>query len=457
VETLNATDLGALTLKHWRPVQLELDGEPLALEECLRLLPGKRIAARGRYGDAIVFAKVFFESGHQRLAEREMNTLRQLQDQGVQVPEPLAVRRGTGLTVMLTEWLEGGTPVADALESKDETVLQSLLSQIDHMYRAGWYQRDLHLDNFVWLGGRVRVLDAGAMAALPTSRFRRNRLVTRNLALLCAQASLDQAGFLRSRIEGYFECSGRRQRQLARAIRHARNRRIRRARRKWLRSCSALHRTRLEGGILLLDRGQEWNEAELSALLRHPESATLIKQGSRIHVYGTRHWVIKEYQDSSLRARVKQWLCLDSDRRSWVMGWTFSMLGVPTPRPVAWLRERRGRSVLIYPRLAGPRLSELMEQEPNYAHALTPQVLGWLGLMGEAGCWHGDTKAQNVLIVNESPWLIDLDAAGWSRWPWRSHRRNRMDVRRFRANRTQFVPVEDHRLTNAEENRETQQ
>ena len=93
---------------------------------------------------------------------------------------------------------------------------------------------------------------------------------------------------------------------------------------------------------------------------------------------------------------------------------------------------------MIYPRLAGPRLSELMEQEPDYARALTPKVLRWLRLMGKAGCWHGDTKAQNVLIVDEVPWFIDLDAAGSSRFSGVSTFKNRRDRKRFYANYGQF-------------------
>jgi RIO-like serine/threonine protein kinase len=124
------------------------------------------------------------------------------------------------------------------------------------------------------------------------------------------------------------------------------------------------------------------------------------------------------------------------------MGWTLDLLGLPTPKPVALFRGPDGRETLVYPYVESTPLSQLMETQPHNAKEAAARAKLWLDALHREGVWHGDTKAQNVLIdVSEKAWWIDLDAAGYSRWRGRAQRMAERDNNRFEKNWQQFTPT----------------
>lgn len=429
-----------MTLADWRPFQLQLEGEPLQVRDCLRLLPGKRLAARARFHGKDVFAKVFFRDGHEQMAAREKENIERLAGAGVRVPSPKGIFHEAGWSVVLIEWLDGGQALESRLSSPDSSLLADFLDQLERIFDAGCYQADLHLDNFMVVDDRVRVVDSGDIRRLPGARRAMRRRKLENLALLCAQAGLALAPGLEKAVAVHFRLSTAEADRLASLARKARNHRIRKANRKWLRSCSAIRRAEKEGAVWLLERA---NEEVASSLLSRPGDMTEIKRGSRISVMGNANWIIKHYLDRSLKARIKRRLGLDSARRSWVMGWTLDMVGVPTPRPAGWVNYPDGSALLLFPRVGGTRLSEVMENKPGLAAQASEKVRVWLSRMADAGFWHGDMKAQNVLLPDGEPCFIDLDAAGWSPRVARARRKCRRDRRRLEKNRDQFFPGND--------------
>lgn len=435
MKEITADELKGLTLSDWQPGRLDVGGRTLELDQCLRLLPGKRIAARARFDGERVFAKLFFHSGHADAAAREKDNMERLAAAGVNVPAPLALIGDGKLSVLLVYWLEQGRPLEAELR-EDSASLEEFLQQTGRIYEAGYYQADLHLDNFVLADDRLWVVDSGDIRPLPAGG-RAERVITHNLALLCAQAKLDQADVLLEAVAAFFHLSSSRRRRLVRLTGKLRNRRIAHANRKWLRACSAVEVRSHGGETRYLDRAVD---ADMETLLSNPQRCTLIKRGSRISVLGNDDWVIKHYRDDSLKARMKARLGLDSARRSWVIGRTLHLLGVPTPLPVAWSRRADGTSVLVFPRVQGERFSELLFRERDRAELFAPGIWRWIALIGMAGFWHGDMKAQNILLSEDGPWFVDLDAAGWSACRYRSRRRHLRDVRRFRHNWVQFRP-----------------
>ena len=90
-------------------------------------------------------------------------------------------------------------------------------------------------------------------------------------------------------------------------------------------------------------------------------------------------------------------------------------------------------------RVDGTALSVLMESQRERARRVSPSVERWLMRLGAAGFWHGDTKAQNVLIDDtDRPVFIDLDGAGFSARPGPRRRRAADDLKRFKRNWVQF-------------------
>ncbi|MCU5784377.1 hypothetical protein MA04_03677 [Alcanivorax balearicus MACL04] len=387
-----------------------------------------------------MFAKLFFLLDADK-AESEQERQKALLAAGLPSPQPLGLYQLNDGTVALTRWCEG-EPAGAALRHQEDQVMPALLDSVFGLYQAGWRQRDLHLDNFLFDGRQALILDAGDIDTLPEG-WRRPGAILDNLALFCAQAPLDLRDTLLNRVAGALSERGLPSAGLkARVHRHS-GRRIASALRKWRRASSAIASHSDEHGDWLVQRAlPEEEKTALARALVAPDSLPLIKKGSRISVHGDEHWVIKHYRDTSWKARLKQrWFRGRADV-SWLMGWTWALLGIPTPRPVMLLRRRDAQAVIAFPRVEGVALSHLMERDPPRAHRIAPQAECWLERLHAAGFWHGDTKAQNVLVdASEHIHWIDLDGAGFSRWQRRSRRKGQREMRRFRANWKQFAPM----------------
>lgn len=109
--------------------------------------------------------------------------------------------------------------------------------------------------------------------------------------------------------------------------------------------------------------------------------------------------------------------------KSWKFGWKFLEFGLPTPRPVACLEERRlrllGRSYLLFEMLDGAR--SLLDGWTNLCADERCVVLRRLGReigrMHHCGLLHGDLNWRNILIRQVSSvleiYFVDLDGCRW--------------------------------------------
>ena len=389
---------------------LDIDGEPLRAEAVLRHLPGRRIAVRARWRGATVFAKLFF-AGHADEAARELARHGALVEAGVPTPglifETVGNQGPERGAVLIQEWVGGQSGQATLRGEQGLALAGDLLDSLFLLYRAGLRQLDLHLDNFLFDGERFLVIDAGEVVPLPGG-LRYEPAILDNLALFCAQAPLDLRDRLQEQVAVRLRQEGLRSEPLAAMVRRRSDRRLRSAMKKWRRESSAIGVWHEQQEQWLYRRSLNREDFEaLSAWLRDPESLALIKTRADI---------------------------------SWVMGWTWALLGVPTPRPAMLRRCADGEAVIAFPRLEGTvALSTLMEEQRERARRVAPHVELWLKRLGETGFWHGDAKAQNILVDGQDRvHFIDLDGAGFSGVRRRRARKQARDLKRFKRNWAQF-------------------
>lgn len=433
---MSTVPFAALTHDNWQPFSLSLEGAKLSCRRPLRLLPGRRLACVGEMNGRTVFIKLFFGSGFRQRCDSEVAGYRQLATAGVRVPAVLATLAANDVAALVLEWLEGESLAAQSPADWSATLADDFCAQLAQMYRADLLQQDLHLDNFLATASGLYVIDAGSVRHQQGLSLKaRNE----NLALLCAQASLPAQAALTQLV------SGRLAEHLAEPSRfrqHVQRKlmaRIRQANKKWLRDCTAVRTGAMDNAHYLMDRALEESEAtRLLALLQHPGQLPLIKQGSRISVYGDETLVLKHYRQGGVKSRFKQVLGFHPAQRSWRYGWTWSLLGLPTPRPLALLLHADGSAVIAMPFCSAARYSEMLEQQRDRADQLRPVIEQQLHWLAQAQLWHGDTKAQNILLQHGQPVWIDLDAAGWSARAGRAQRKHRRDWQRFSLNWQQF-------------------
>ena len=422
---------------------LDIDGEPLRAEAVLRHLPGRRIAVRARWRGDTVFAKLFF-AGHADEAVRELARHGALVEAGVPTPGLIFenVRdQGPGRgALLIQEWVGGQSGQATLRGERGLALAGDLLDSLFLLYRAGLRQLDLHLDNFLFDGERFLVIDPGEVVPLPGG-LRYEPAILDNLALFCAQAPLDLRDRLQEQVAVRLRQEGLRSEPLAAMVRRRSDRRLRSAMKKWRRESSAIGVWHEHQEQWLYRRSLSGEDVDaLAAGLRDPASLTLIKEGSRVSVYGNDQWIVKHYRESGIKTRLRRALFKTRADISWVMGWTWALLGVPTPRPAMLRRCADGEAVIAFPRLEGTvALSSLMEEQRERARRVAPHVELWLKRLGETGFWHGDAKAQNILVDDQDRvHFIDLDGAGFSGVSRRRARKQARDLKRFKRNWAQF-------------------
>ncbi|BCR05193.1 hypothetical protein DESUT3_22620 [Desulfuromonas versatilis] len=185
----------------------------------------------------------------------------------------------------------------------------------------------------------------------------------------------------------------------------------------------------------------------LEALLPDPDlllgQGEVFKPGSRGFAVkveiGGRSYFLKAYNCLGWGYRLRNALRRSRALRTWCVNWGFLFRGVPVPRPVLCLEERRfrllGRSYL---------LTEFAEGSCNLQQAwatrsgdacvsLLGRVTAVLGDMHRRGCVHGDLKWNNILVAgtagDEEICLVDLDGG---RLPARARFASlRKDLERF--------------------------
>lgn len=187
------------------------------------------------------------------------------------------------------------------------------------------------------------------------------------------------------------------------------------------RPCCALKRGRWQG---VADR-ELVDRVGLQGLTVHLEETMnqgkVLKNGSKSFVscvmLGGIDVVIKGYRHLGLLHSLRHALRGSRAKRSWGMADRLYRLGVPTPKPLAYLDEYRGvllwRSFFIYEYVPGPGLSAVLSDpaiKGERKRRLIDQVVEMLRRLSEGGISHGDLKHSNMICHGEDIFFIDLDA-----------------------------------------------
>ncbi len=410
------------------PLTLTLsEGEPLELVRWLRVLPGKRYVAQGRWCGREVLAKLFVGPRANHKAQLELEGIRRLNQAAIATPalENHGHNDAVGGAWVLTEFLTGSTnlyaaaglTVDESPETEEGPALAQQAQQlVAEMHRAGLVQQDLHPGNCLLRGGENWLVDAAdVIEASETSDC------LDNLGLFWAQ--LPECWWLElwAKYQQITQFTADYDTVCAAAWRWKAHRAQDLAR-KSVRDCSLFEVSTSWSRISAV-----WREESdtLQPLLRDLDGAlaqsTLLKDGGSATV-GLLNWhgrnlVIKRYNLKSLGHRLKRFWRPTRAWHSWQAGHRLRVLGIPTPRPVAMIEERfgplRGRGYLLVEAVEGYDLLDACRQaDEGELMKMSEAISELMQRMARYRVSHGDFKATNLLWQDRLQ-LIDLDAVRW--------------------------------------------
>ncbi|MDA1075558.1 MAG: phosphotransferase [Proteobacteria bacterium] len=392
----------------------------IACDEVLRLLPGRRLVARGTFDAQVCVVKLFVGADARRYFDRELKGVRALAN--TRVPAPLLLATGTGSSgerALVYTYLAGAQALTD--HSADQAT--ELVSVFAQLHAAGCVHSDPHLDNFARSGSVVYALDADGIHTngKPLSASTRARNLGRLLAQFPPRFDGHVAGWRATYLlEDPSATADLTVQRLDRALKSERAQRVRRYMKKTLRECSEFT-VRKTAGRRVIARREDLTDA-LQAFAGDPEGvlsgADVLKPGNSATVFrvvlGNKTYVVKRYNLKSPVHRLRRSL-KSRVRVAWRNGHLLWFIGVRTARPLMLIENRAGFLVVD---------SYIVMQDHG-----TLNLIDAVRTEGLRDCWlaafedlvislrnarvrHGDFKGTNFLVCGDALSLIDLDALG---------------------------------------------
>ncbi|MGA2093473.1 MAG: lipopolysaccharide kinase InaA family protein [Sedimentisphaerales bacterium] len=135
--------------------------------------------------------------------------------------------------------------------------------------------------------------------------------------------------------------------------------------------------------------------------------------------------VIKRYNHRGLFHLLRHTIMGSRAKQSWLYGYRLMMLGIPTPKPVAYIELRKGplvwKSYLITEYVDGQNLHYFLRdkaigQERRFV--VVRQILEMIENLHKNKITHRDLKPTNILVTADGPALTDLDAITVHKLNW---------------------------------------
>lgn len=416
----------------------------LRCERLLRIVPGKRAVVAGAFAGQPVAVKLF-DASAVRQRRREQAGYNRLSDAGIATPALLAASdAGQARHLMIYAWLPDAEPLLDMGRPPDPDRFHELLDLTARLYRAGLYQRDLHGGNFLWSNGSAWCIDVADIDGTSGQPVPRGTALD-NLALLIAQfRRSDQTAALALVVAHPL---AREYDLTAAELRRATDRRWQKRKHAALAKCfrdtTAVLFRRASDRVYACERSRAGPELEAffgdpdgvmrqGEMLKDGNSATVVKVTldgrpvviKRYNIKGPVHLLRRFWRPS------RAWI-------SWGNAHRLQLMGIKTPPPVAFLERRlgpwRGRAYYLCDFVAGEELFGAFQRRHPSAAELQA-LRNYFALAADGHLVHGDMKATNLFVADESVWLLDLDAmreiASTPRW----RRLYRKDIDRFLRN-----------------------
>ena len=418
------------------PLTLVLEGgQPLVIEQWLRVLPEQRYVGRAQWQGRTVLAKLLIGSKASRQYQRELIGAQLLAEQQIASAALLdSQQQVDGSAYLLFEFIEDAQSLADAwqacsaepvLSDQQTLVLAQALRAVAQMHARGLWQSDLHLDNLLLQGEQLYVVDGGGVQSEQAGQELSQKLVTAILALFFAKLPSAFDAYLEELLIHYLLSNGEhalRLENLQKQILSIRQWRVKDYLKKAGRECSLFSAKINWFGLRVVWRAAE---NELAAVLADPDGAIaaghIYKTGGAATVarvaHGQHSLVIKRYNIKNLAHWLKRFWRPSRAWHSWRAAHLLSILGIATPQPLAVIENRwcglRGRAWLMSDYCGEQDIIARLEPYQN-TDAVPEAEISALEALLQAlireKISHGDLKGHNILWHQQRCYLIDLDA-----------------------------------------------
>lgn len=432
----------------------------LVCNKIMRIIPGKRIVCAGEWNKKPVAVKIFLNSGSaRRHSDREIKGINALKNAGIKTHALLfqgnLLQDGTPLLVF-ERIIPAHNPRKAVLKAETDEKRCELLKQITvviaEQHEAGLKQKDLHLGNFLLSGNDIYTIDGDTVDTGQVGTPLPKAISLNNLGLFLAQLnpkfdSLFFAVFQAYAAKRSWPSDNNLFKQLLKELRHHRNHRKRNYLHKIFRECTAFVCHKSWNRFMVCDRNFYYGE--MKKLIADPDfvidSGRLLKNGNSATValveVNNKLLVVKRHNIKNFIHALKRSPRNTRAWSSWRNAHRLESLGIPTPKPIAFLEKRWGpfRSTAYYitEYVDGTDLYHLItsdRSEEINIEVISKRFGGILQSIANASISHGDFKATNFIVTEDSLFIIDIEGMCEHICRWSLRRALKRDCTRFMKN-----------------------
>ncbi|MCJ7616504.1 MAG: hypothetical protein MUO43_08215 [Desulfobacterales bacterium] len=464
METVNTQYLRSLGRNVEVPFSLLLDSEgsttELVCEQIIRIIPNKRLVCFGKWNEKQVAVKIFLSSrSAKRHCEREIKGINALKNAGIKTPDLLLqgnLQQDDTPVLVFQRIIPALNPhdVFDMAETdeKRSKLLKRIAVVIAEQHDTGLKQTDLHLGNFLISDNEIYTIDGDTVDTGQAETPLPKAMSLNNLGLFLAQLNPNFDHLFSTAFQAYtakrsWPSDSSLFNQLLKEVKFQRKNRSKKYLHKIFRECTSFVCYKSWSSYMVCERN--FYHGEMKRLLSVPDSVVdssrLLKNGNSATValaeVNGKLLVIKRYNIKSFGHALKR--CPRNTRAwsSWLNAHRLELLGIPTPKPIAFLEKRwgpfRATSYYISEYIDGTDLYRLITsdrlKEINI-EALSIKFGEILKLLADANMSHGDFKATNFIVAGEKLYIIDIEGMREHSCRWSLRRSLKRDCRRFMKN-----------------------
>lgn len=455
------------------PVPFELalhdDKKVLLCEKVIRVVPGKRLVAFGRWDDKPIVAKLFFEwSKAKKHLERDITGIEALIAANVPTPKLFFQGRDKSkrIYVLIFERIMDSCNLDLLWEEKTDVaeltpLMRAVTIELATQHVLGIVQRDLHLKNFLVTSKMIYTLDGGSIETIDGPLSKKDSL--EHLGLFFAQLGAGTNTLQNELFDLYAQSRGWIVRPndlelLQQSITKWTTQRWLRYEKKIMRDCSAFERKQNLSTLSLSDR--QYDSVEFKELLSNPDAfftksnTTILKAGRSSSVakikLNNHTLVIKRYNIKGFSHWLRRCLRPTRAARSWCLAHHLKLMNVATAKPVAFIEKSflglRHKSYFIMEYVdgnhAGDYFTSYRSDDARFMQ-VAQRILAIIYQLAELKITHGDLKMTNILIAHEKPILIDLDGMHEHQKQAAFKRAFKKEINRFMKNWESFPSVQE--------------
>lgn len=436
---LSWEDLYSAKFAFIRPFRIHLaDNQVFFGEHVIRLSPKKRLIAFGTWQGKSVVAKLFFNPKHaKRHAEKDVAGTQALQQKQIATPQLFfqGVCEDGQIHVLLYERIHHAiTPEQLWINKKSIEhalpLLNTLVSELAIQHASGLMQRDLHLNNYLITERTIYTLDGAEIEFLPHELPKKTSLS--NLALFFSQLGLEIEGHIDILFQHYANTRGWLLNkddlaELKQLITDWNKQRWKRLERKILTESSDFFCLRNFRSLGMIDRS--YITPEFINFINDPDKVfdlptTQILNSGRTTVVakivlGHRELVVKRFNLTNWRQRIRLCLRMTPAFLSWRIGQKLHLFGIPIAKPVAFLEKKQfginTKSYYISEYIQGEQADKFFIRTNDYEDETNSIIKGihqLLKNMAKLKITCSDLKARNIILdVHKRPKLVNVETA----------------------------------------------